>query len=252
VSARTRERPLDDIDDIDEVLPGGYPQAMSVVESLEKSLQNLPDEDRDQLGEAFVELVQLAQAETEPLSDTDRHAWFLHLSRALEGFGHAVVVGTFGSGKSAHLAHALAESVSVDAGRTSLAELEKLNAATRFEQWRQAIRESFSTAELEEKFGVSRQRLEQLRKQRKLFGVQPPFERSFSYPAWQFDDDGRPRDLVPTLLEAAEEARIDALSLHRLMVSETATPRGPLLLALKEGEDAYVLDVVRTSGAQGS
>ena len=225
---------------------------MSVVDSLERSLQELPDEDRDQLGEAFVELVQLAQAKTRPLSEADRRAWFIHLSRALEGFGHAVVVGTFGSGKTILLARDLAEAVRLDDDEPSLAQLEKLNAATRFEQWRQAIRESFSTRELEEKFGVSRQRLEQLRKQRKLFGLQPPFERGFFYPAWQFDEDGRARDLVPSLLEAAEDARIDPLSLHRLMVSDSATPRGPLLLALKEGEDEYVINVVRSSGAQGS
>jgi hypothetical protein len=225
---------------------------MSVVENLERSLQELPEEARDQLGEAFVELVQLAHAETEPLSDADRRVWFLHLSRALEGFGHAVVVGTFGSRRSLHLARAHADAVWEDADEPSLAELEKLNAATRLEQWRQAIRESFTTAELEEKFEVSRQRLEQLRRQKKLFGVQPPFERGFSYPAWQFDEDGRPRDLVPALLEAAAEARIDALSLHRLMVSEGATPRGPLLLALKERDDDYVLNVIRSSGAHGS
>jgi hypothetical protein len=225
---------------------------MSVVESLERSLQELPEEGREQLSEAFVVLVQLAQAESEPLSDADRRVWFLHLSRALEGFGHAVLVGTLGSGKSLYLSRALAEAVRRDADEPSVAELEKLNAATRFEQWRQAIRESLSTAELEEKFGVSRQRLEQLRRQKKLFGVQPPFERGFSYPAWQFDEDGRPRDLVPALLAAADEARIDPLSLHRLMVSEGATPRGPLLLALKEGDDDYVLNIIRSSGAQGS
>jgi hypothetical protein len=225
---------------------------MSVVETLERSLRELPEEGRDELSEAFIELVQLAQEESKPLSADDRRVWFIHLSRALEGFGHAVVVASFGSGKTLQLARALPETLMEDSDGPSLAELEKLNAETRFEQWRQAIRESFSTSELEEKFGVTRQRLEQLRRQRKLFGVRPPFERGFFYPAWQFDEDGRPRDLVPSVLEAADEARLDALSLHRLMVSDAATPRGPLLLALKESADEYALDVIRSAGAQGS
>jgi hypothetical protein len=130
--------------------------------------------------------------------------------------------------------------------------LEKLNTANRAEHWRQAVRESLSTAELEKTFGVSRQRLEQLRRQKRLVGLRPPFERGFFYPVWEFDEEGRPRDLVPALIEAAEEARLDPLSLHQLMVSETATPRGPLMLALKAGEHDHVLDVVRAASAHGS
>jgi hypothetical protein len=138
----------------------------------------------------------------------------------------------------------------MDATQPSLAELEKLNTANRFAQWRQAIRESFSTAELEA-IGISRQQLEQWRKRRRLIGLQPPLGRGFIYPAWEFDQDARPLAVIPALAEAADEAQLDPLSLHRLMVSEATTPNGPLMNALRAGEHDYVLDMVRAAGAQG-
>jgi hypothetical protein len=225
---------------------------MTVMESLKRTLQELPAEERDELGGTFIRVIQLLESSSEPLPEEDRRAWFQQLSQTFEGFAHLVVYGQTGSGKS----HSMVDRVFVvggpDTGEPSLAELEKANKTHRFEQWRQAIRESFSTGELEERFGVSRQQLEQLRKRRKLLGLQPPFERGFVYPVWEFGEDARPHELIPALLEAAEEAQLDPLSLHRLMVSETATPRGPLMLALKAGEDDDVLEVVRAAGAQGS
>ncbi len=224
---------------------------MTVIESLERSLQELREDERDQLGSTFVRVIQLLEATSEPLSEEERRAWFQQLNESLEGFTHLVVYGRKGSGKSYNLARAFIDVRDPQDGEPSLAELEKLNTANRFEQWRQAIRESFSTGELEAS-GVSRQQLEQWRKRRKLIGLQPPFERGFVYPVWEFDEDARPHELIPALVEAAEEAHLDRLSLHRLIVSETTTPDGPLMKALKAGRDDYVLDVVRTAGAQGS
>lgn len=224
---------------------------MTVLESLEESLQELPDEERDELSSAFVEVLDLFRATAEPLSDTDRRVLFKQLSQVLEDVTSLVIIGAPGVGKSHIAARALAETLGSEDEQPSLAELEKLNTANRFEQWKQVIRESFSTAELEKKLGVSRQQLRQWREARKLLWLEPPFERSFFYPVWEFDEQGRPHELVPAITQAAEEARLDTLSLHRLMVSETATPRGPLMLALKAGDDEYVLDAVRAAGAQG-
>lgn len=222
---------------------------MTVIKTLERSLQELPEDERDQLGSTFVRVIELLETTTEPLSEDERRAWFQQLNESLEGFTHLVVHGRKGTGKSYNLARAFIDVR--DPQEPSLAELEKLNTANRFEQWRQAIRESFSTGELEAS-GVSRQQLEQWRKRRKLIGLQPPFERGFVYPVWEFDEDARPYELIPALVEAAEEAHLDPLSLHRLIVSETSMPDGPLMNALKAGKDDYVLDVVRTAGAQGS
>lgn len=224
---------------------------MSVVDQLEQSLKQLPDDDRELLGEVFMDLVQLVQSTVAPLSEEDRRMLIGHVGRALEGVGYAVVVGTTGSGKSSLFTSVLAD-LGTERDRPSLAELVKQNAALRFEQWQQAIRESFSTAELEQTSGVSRQRLEQLRKQDKLLGFQPPFERGFFYPVWEFDEQGRPDPHVPALIAAAREVQMDALSLHRLMVSETASERGPLMTALRAGDSGYVLDVIRASNSQGS
>ena len=144
--------------------------------------------------------------------------WFQRLNEALEGLTHLVVVAHTGSSKSDIIARALMDVGDPDIEEPSLAELEKLNTANRFKQWRRAIRELFSTGELEAS-GVSRQQLEQWRKRRKLIGLQPPFERGFVYPVWEFDEHARPHELIPELVEAAEEAHLDPLSLHRLMVS---------------------------------
>jgi hypothetical protein len=225
---------------------------MTVIENLEQSLEQLPDEERDELGAAFVEVVQLVHSTTEPLSEDDRRAWLTRLGQVLEGVTTLVVTVPTGAGKTLAVEHLLAGPLSQVDSEPSIAELEKLNTANRFQQWHQAIRESFSTGELEKKFGVTRQRLEQLRKRGKLLGLQPPFERGFFYPVWEFDEYARPHELIPALIEAAEDANLDPLSLHRLMVSERATSEGSLMLALKAGKDNYVLDVVRASGAQGS
>jgi hypothetical protein len=223
---------------------------MAILESLERSLQELPEDERDQLGGTFVRVIQLLETTTESLAEDERRERFQQLNEALEGFTR-LVYGRMASSKSHITAHQLGDVRASLVGEPSLAELEKLNTANRFEQWRQAIRESFSTGELEAS-GVSRQQLEQWRKRRKLIGLQPPFERGFVYPVWEFDADARPHELIPELVEAAEQAHLDPLSLHRLIVSETATPDGPLMKALKAGKDEYVLDVVRTAGAQGS
>lgn len=215
---------------------------MTAIESLERSLQELPEEERDQLGRSFLRVIELLEARTEALSADERRASFQQLQMALQW----LIEVRFRS-ETGHSAPASGW----QAPEPSLAELEKVNAANRFAQWRQAMRESFSTAELEAN-GVSRQQLEQWRKLHKLIALRPPFGRGFVYPAWEFSQDARPLALIPALALAADEARLDPLSLHLLMVSETATPDGPLMKALKAGKDDYVLAVVRAAGAQGS
>jgi hypothetical protein len=214
---------------------------MTAIESLERSLQGLPEDERDQLGRSFVRVIELLEARTEALSADERRASFQQLHMALEWLIQIRFAGEPGHGAAIPDRQAL---------EPSLAELEKLNTANRFAQWHQAMRESFSTAELEAN-GLSRQQLEQWRKLHKLIALKPPFGRGFIYPAWEFNQDARPLDLIPALAQAAREAHLDPLSLHRLMVSDTATPEGPLTKALRAGDDDYVLNVVRAAGAQG-
>jgi len=222
-----------------------------VLDDLEQSLQEFPQDEREELGSAFLEVLGALQSTVDSLPPPDRRDLLKQLTEAIEGVGALVVVGSSDSMKGESVMRLLGDLLRPE-GEVSVGELEKLNTQLGFEQWRKAITESFSTAELEEKLGVSRQQLSNWRRARKLVWLEPPFERGFFYPAWEFDDRGRPYDLIPALSDASDEARLDALSLHRLMVSETATPRGPLMFALRDGEDDYVLEVVNASSAQGT
>ena len=71
--------------------------------------------------------------------------------------------------------------------------------------------------------GVSRQRLEQLRKRGRLFGLMLPFRSSYVYPHWQFDPEtGEGLEDLPRLLGTAEEAGVGPLALDEFMVSGSA------------------------------
>jgi hypothetical protein len=92
-----------------------YAELMSVLESLEQSLQELPDVDRDQLGQAFVTVVQLVQETTERLPEADRHDALFHVSRALPGLAHAAFAAMPGTAAGEMVAASLAEAA--QAGR---------------------------------------------------------------------------------------------------------------------------------------
>ena len=51
--------------------------------------------------------------------------------------------------------------------------------------------------ELARRLGVSRQRLNALRKEGRLLGLKVPIRRELHYPTWQFDPDGRPLEALP-------------------------------------------------------
>jgi hypothetical protein len=108
------------------------------------------------------------------------------------------------------------------------------------------IRDSFTVADLRERYGTTRQRLKQLRDEDRLFGIDVPFQRGLLYPRWQFGlADGRPRAQMPKLIGAAREAHLDAIAFHMLM-NNTAAGGGlsPLDL-LEDGEEQAVLEILR-------
>jgi hypothetical protein len=140
----------------------------------------------------------------------------------------------------------------------SLDELEARNRLRVFARYREIEERSLSGSELQERLGVSRQRLGQLRKEKRLLGVRLPIRREVYYPLWQFGDDGRPLGAMPRLIAAAEEAGMGALALDALMNNpgavdaddgETAAD----LLRSKDPEvEEYVLGVVRAALSGGS
>jgi hypothetical protein len=133
-----------------------------------------------------------------------------------------------------------------------LEELETRNALRRFASWRRVEERCIPGPELARALGVSRQRLEQLRDERRLLALRIPFRREAMYPVWQFGPDGSPLPVMPRVLQAAEEARLSALDLDALVTSEGAgNGRTPAEL-LRAGETEYVLGLVRAALDQGA
>lgn len=139
----------------------------------------------------------------------------------------------------------------------SLDDLEARNNLRVFARYREIEERSLAGYGLQEQLGVSRQRLGQLRKEKKLLGVRLPLRREVYYPLWQFGEDGRPLRSLPRLIEASEEAGLGTLALDALMaipsamdVGENQTPADLLRAGDPEAED-YVLAAVRASLSGG-
>lgn len=142
----------------------------------------------------------------------------------------------------------------------SLDELEVRNKLRVFARYREIEEHSLSGTGLQERLGVSRQRLGQLRKEKKLLGVRLPIHREIYYPLWQFGEDGRPLGIMPRLMGASEESGMGALTLDALMTNPAAvegeagdgkTPADLLRSGDPEAEE-YVLGVVRATLSGGT
>jgi hypothetical protein len=139
-----------------------------------------------------------------------------------------------------------------------LDELEVRNELRIFARYREIEERSLSGHELQERLGVSRQRLGQLRKEQRLLGLRLPIRREVYYPLWQFGKDGRPLGVLARLIEAAEEAGMGAIALDALMTNPAAvdadngeTPADLLRSDDPEAEE-YVLGVVRAALSGGA
>lgn len=139
----------------------------------------------------------------------------------------------------------------------NLDELEVRNRLRVFARYREVEERSLSGSGLQERLDVSRQRLGQLRKERRLLGLRLPIHREVYYPLWQFGEDGRPLDTLPRLVGTSEEAGMGALALDALMTNPNAveaggqTPAELLRLGEPEAEE-YVLGVVRAALSGGA
>ena len=175
------------------------------------------------------------------------------LSGAISGIVRVLI-----SGSAADIA-ALEEKLRRDERRTdSLDELEARNRLRVFARYRGIEERSLSGSGLQEQLGVSRQRLGQLRKEKKLLGVRLPIHREVHYPLWQFGEDGRPLGVMTRLIEAAKEAGMGELALDSLMTNPAAvdagdgqTPADLLRSGDPEAEEC-VLGVVRAALSGGA
>lgn len=139
-----------------------------------------------------------------------------------------------------------------------LDELEVRNELRVFARYREIEERSLSGPELQERLGVSRQRLGQLRKEKRLLGLRLPIRREVYYPLWQFGEDGRPLGVLARLIEAAEEAGMGAIALDSLMTNPAAVDAGDeetsadLLRSDDPEAEEYVLGVVRAALSGGA
>ncbi len=109
--------------------------------------------------------------------------------------------------------------------------------------------DSYSVKDLTAQWGVSRQRLAQLRGEDRLFAVSVPFQRSRLYPRWQFGEDLRPRPLMPNLIQEAKQSGLDAIDFHQLMTNPASGAGTTPVELLDQGEEQKVLDIIRATHA---
>ena len=117
-----------------------------------------------------------------------------------------------------------------------------------FDGWQEVLARSISGRELAKRLGVSRQRLNALRREDRLLGLNVPIRRELHYPAWQFGEDGQPLTAMPRLLETAREVGLDPRDLDALLVSASAGEGKPPIEHLRAGDEAYVVGIVRATG----
>ncbi len=129
-----------------------------------------------------------------------------------------------------------------------LVDLERENVLRVFDGWQEVLARSIGGPELAKRLGVSRQRLNMLRREDRLLGLKVPIRRELHYPVWQFREDGQPLAILPRLLEVAREAELHPRDLDALMVSADAGEGKPLVEHLRAADEAYVLRVIRAAG----
>lgn len=134
-----------------------------------------------------------------------------------------------------------------DVDDETLSDWGRLRVLTMYEQ----VRGEVHTVGWLEEQGVSRQRVNQWRSAGRLYGIKGiPGVRGFAYPRWQFGDTLHPREFMPGLTAAAEDARLDPLALHGLMTNPAAAGGQTPLALLDQGEQALVERLVRAAGSQ--
>ena len=112
--------------------------------------------------------------------------------------------------------------------------------------------ECFSSSKVAKAFGISRERLRQMREQGKIVGIAGGERRPTLYPYWQFSTEGRILEGVEEIAAAAREAEMDPETLHFFMTepNDRLGGREPAEL-LKDGQADRVAWVLRTSGLGG-
>lgn len=113
--------------------------------------------------------------------------------------------------------------------------------------YRKIVTDSYSVADIKAEWGITRQRLAQLRQEDRLFAISVPFHRGMLYPRWQFGADQRPRPIMPNLINEAKSVALDAISFHQLMTNPASGAGASPVQMLDHGQEELVLGIIRAS-----
>jgi hypothetical protein len=110
---------------------------------------------------------------------------------------------------------------------------------------------ALTTSWLASKLGTQSGRIDAMRRAGELFGERRPGTQEYLYPAWQFDEHGRPRPFVERLVRTAREAGLDDDELAEVLNRRAGLIGGRRLVDLiRAGAEEHVLDVVEAAGSR--
>jgi hypothetical protein len=104
---------------------------------------------------------------------------------------------------------------------------------------------ALTTSWLAAKLGTQFGRIEAMRRAGELYATRRPGEQEYLFPAWQFDESGRPLPFVERLMRTAREAGLDDRELDEVLHRKAGLVGGRRLVDLiGTGAEEHVLDVV--------
>ena len=104
---------------------------------------------------------------------------------------------------------------------------------------------ALTTSWLAAKLGTQSGRIEAMRRAGELYAIRRPGEQDYLFPAWQFDENGRPLPFVERLIRTAREAGLDSRELDEVLHRKAGLVGGRRLVDLiGTGAEEHVLDVV--------
>jgi hypothetical protein len=110
---------------------------------------------------------------------------------------------------------------------------------------------ALTTSWLASKLGTQSGRIDAMRRAGELYGERKPGTQEYVYPAWQFDENGRPRPFVERLVRTAREAGLDDTQLAEVLNRRAGLVGGRRLVDLiRAGAEEHVLEVVEAAGAR--
>jgi hypothetical protein len=110
---------------------------------------------------------------------------------------------------------------------------------------------ALTTSWLAAKLGTQSGRIDAMRRAGELYAVRKPGTQEYLYPAWQFDENGRPLPFVERLVRTAREAGLDEDELAEVLNRRAGLVGGRRLVDLiRSGAEEHVLDVVEAAGTR--